>query len=110
MIEKGITNSIVMPFPLTYCPRMILTRATTSLMFSCPSPLMSAPVGVKKYSSVNELLNVGFDSYYGSFSDFKNIKTKSDWHEKKKNVYWPYAQADVVADDFFHFHPKDETV
>jgi len=29
---------------------------------------------------------------------------------KKKNVYWPYTQADVVADDSFHFHPEDETV
>ena len=41
-----------------------------------------APVGVKKYSSVNELLNVGFDSYYGSFSDFKNIKTKAEFDKK----------------------------
>ena len=25
-----------------------------------------------------ELLNSGFDAYYGSFSDFKNIKTKQN--------------------------------
>ena len=31
-----------------------------------------APNGVKHYSSVDELLEAGFDSYYASWSDFKN--------------------------------------
>lgn len=41
-----------------------------------------APNGVKKYSSVPELLNVGFDSYYAPWSDFKNIKTKEEFDNK----------------------------
>lgn len=41
-----------------------------------------APNGVKNYASVAELLSAGFDSYYGSFSDFKNIKTKAEFDKK----------------------------
>lgn len=38
--------------------------------------------GVSNYSSIDELLKAGFDSYYGSFSDFKNIKTKKEFDKK----------------------------
>ncbi len=41
-----------------------------------------APVGVKCYSSIEELLSSGFDSYYGSWSDFKNVKTKKEFDKK----------------------------
>ena len=37
-----------------------------------------APNGVSHYSSVDELLEAGFDTYYASWSDFKNIKTKAE--------------------------------
>lgn len=38
--------------------------------------------GVSHYSSVDELLESGFDSYYASWSDFKNIKTKEEFDNK----------------------------
>mgnify|MGYP003441888548 FL=1 len=41
-----------------------------------------APKAVSHYSSVSELLNAGFDTYYGSWSDFKNIKTKKEFDLK----------------------------
>ena len=42
---------------------------------------------IKHYSTIDELLDSGFDSYYGSFSDFKNIKTKQEFDEKiEKNL------------------------
>lgn len=41
-----------------------------------------APEGVSHYSSVDELLKAGFDSYYASWSDFKNIKTKEEFDNK----------------------------
>ena len=41
-----------------------------------------APDGVKHYSSVDELLDSGFDSYYASWSDFKNVKTKEEFDNK----------------------------
>lgn len=41
-----------------------------------------APNGVSKYSSVNELLSAGFDSYYGSWSDFKNVRKKETFDNK----------------------------
>jgi len=41
-----------------------------------------APNGVKYYSTVDELLEAGFDSYYASWSDFKNIKTKEEFDNK----------------------------
>ena len=41
-----------------------------------------APNGVPYYSSVEELLHAGFDAYYASWSDFKNIKTKEQFDEK----------------------------
>ncbi|MBQ4646688.1 MAG: hypothetical protein IJB79_05010 [Candidatus Gastranaerophilales bacterium] len=41
-----------------------------------------APNGVSHYSSVDELLEAGFDSYYASWSDFKNIKTKEEFDNK----------------------------
>ncbi len=46
-----------------------------------------APNGVSHYSTVEELLNAGFDSYYASWSDFKNIKTKEEFDNKiNKNL------------------------
>lgn len=46
-----------------------------------------APCGVYHYSSVKELLDAGFDSYYASWSDFKNIKTKAEFDDKiNKNL------------------------
>ena len=41
-----------------------------------------APEGVNHYSTVEELLNAGFDSFYASWSDFKNIKTKEEFDNK----------------------------
>lgn len=41
-----------------------------------------APDGVEHYSSVDELLGAGFDSYYASWSDFKNVKTKEEFDNK----------------------------
>ncbi len=41
------------------------------------------------YSSIEELLSAGFDSYYGSWSDFKNIKTKEEFDERLKNSFKP---------------------
>ena len=38
--------------------------------------------GVKNYATIDSLLKAGFDSYYGSFSDFKNIKTKKEFDKK----------------------------
>ena len=38
--------------------------------------------GVKHYASIEELLDAGFDSYYGSWSNFKNIKTKKEFDSK----------------------------
>lgn len=44
-----------------------------------------APNGVSHYASIDELLNAGFDGYYGSFSDFKNLKTKKEF-DKNANT------------------------
>lgn len=42
---------------------------------------------VLHYTTIDELLNAGFDGYYGSWSDFKNIKTKKEFDEKiEKNL------------------------
>ncbi len=48
------------------------------------SPSWSNPAsnGVSHYSSIDELLNAGFDCYYGSFSDYKSIKTKAEFDKK----------------------------
>lgn len=50
------------------------------------SPEWSNPAanGVKHYSSIDELLRAGFDAYYGSWSDFKNITTKEQFNNKIK--------------------------
>ena len=46
-----------------------------------------APKWVEHYSTVNELLKAGFIGYYGSWSDFKNIKTKNQFDLKiEKNL------------------------
>ena len=46
-----------------------------------------APNGVPYYSTVDDLLSAGFDSYYASWSDFKNIKTKAEFDNKiNKNL------------------------
>lgn len=44
-----------------------------------------APLAVSKYTSIDELLEAGFDCYYGSWSDFKNIKSKNEFDRKIKN-------------------------
>lgn len=41
-----------------------------------------APNGVSHYSTPQELLSAGFDSYYASWSDFKNVKTKTEFENK----------------------------
>ena len=42
---------------------------------------------VSHYSTVEELLSAGFDCYYGSWSDFKNVKFKKDFDLKiEKNL------------------------
>ncbi len=41
-----------------------------------------APQGVFRYASIDELLLAGFDSYYGSWSDYKNIKSKQEFDKK----------------------------
>ncbi len=53
------------------------------------SPDWSNPAqgDVLHYTTIDELLNSGFDGYYGSWSDFKNIKTKKEFDEKiEKNL------------------------
>ena len=57
-----------------------LFLAEASLEWSNP-----APQTVSKYTSVDELLEAGFDCYYGSWSDFKNIKTKEEFDRKIQN-------------------------
>lgn len=47
-----------------------------------PSWNNPAPNGVSDYSSIQDLLDSGFDGYYGSWSDFKNIKTKKEFDKK----------------------------
>ncbi len=44
-----------------------------------------APLSISKYTSIDELLEAGFDCYYGSWSDFKNIKTKKEFDRKIQN-------------------------
>jgi len=41
-----------------------------------------APDAVSHYSTVDELLEAGFDSYYASWSDFKNVETKEEFDNK----------------------------
>lgn len=53
------------------------------------SPEWSNPAanGVSHYSSIDELLHAGFDSYYGSWSDFKNITSKEQFNNKIKTNF-----------------------
>lgn len=44
-----------------------------------------APNGVKTYTSIQELLYSGFNGYYGSGANFKNIKTKDEFDKRLKN-------------------------
>lgn len=42
---------------------------------------------INHYSTIEELLESGFDSYYGSWSDFKSLKTKTELDDKiDKNI------------------------
>ena len=53
------------------------------------SPDWSNPANgiIEHYTTIDELLDAGFDGYYGSWSDFKNIKTKKEFDEKiEKNL------------------------
>ena len=46
-----------------------------------------APNWVKHYATINELAKAGFIGYYGSWSDFKNVKTKKQFDLKiEKNL------------------------
>ena len=45
-----------------------------------------APSGVSYYSSVNELLNAGFDSFYATWSDFKAVKSKEVFDNRITNM------------------------
>ncbi len=57
-----------------------LFLAEASLEWSNP-----APMTVSKYATIDELLEAGFDCYYGSWSDFKNIRTKKEFDRKIEN-------------------------
>lgn len=48
------------------------------------SPLWSnpAPNYISHYSSIQELLSSGFDSYYGSWSDFESVSTKTEFDKR----------------------------
>ncbi|MBQ7286774.1 MAG: hypothetical protein IJW73_03330, partial [Candidatus Gastranaerophilales bacterium] len=51
------------------------------------NPMWGNPAekGVEKYATVEELLSAGFDSYYGSWTDFKTLKTKADFDLRVNN-------------------------
>ena len=66
------------------------------------SPDWSNPASnsIKHYSTVEELLEAGFDSYYGSWSDFKNIKTKSEFDlklEKNIKILKKYKNSSMIS-------------
>ncbi len=53
------------------------------------SPMWDNPAknAVSHYSTTDELLNAGFDSYYGSWSNFADIKTKQDFDKNLNNNF-----------------------
>ena len=55
---------------------------------------------IKHYSTIDELLKSGFDSYYGSWSDFKNIKTKEEFDlklEKNIKILKKYKNSSMIS-------------
>ena len=55
---------------------------------------------IEHYSTAEELLEVGFDSYYGSWSDFKNIKTKEEFDnrlEKNLKILKKYKNTSIIS-------------
>ena len=52
------------------------------------------------YASIDELLDAGFDCYYGSWSDFKNIRTKKEFDskiEKNFNILKRNKNASIMS-------------
>jgi glycosidase len=59
-----------------------------------------SPKTIKQYLTPEELLNSGFDSYYGSWSDFKNIKTKEEFDnrlEKNLKIIKKYKNSSMIS-------------
>ena len=55
---------------------------------------------ISHYSTVEELLEAGFDSYYGSWSDFKSVKTKTDFDsklEKNLKILKKYKNSSMIS-------------
>ena len=55
---------------------------------------------INHYSTIEELLEAGFDSYYGSWSDFKNIKTKEEFDnklEKNLKILKKYKDSSMIS-------------
>lgn len=53
------------------------------------SPMWDNPCknAIKHYSSIDELLYSGFDSYYGSWSNFKDIQTRQEFENNLKTNF-----------------------
>jgi len=80
----GIRADVAAIKPYSFWKKLIsYARENNSdfLFIAEANPMWGNPiaVGVDKYATVNELLSAGFDSYYGSWTDFKTIKTKSEF-------------------------------
>jgi len=59
-----------------------------------------SPKTIEYYSTVEELLESGFDSYYGSWSDFKNLKTKTEFDnrlEKNIKILKKYKNSSIIS-------------
>ena len=59
-----------------------------------------APNSINHYSTIEELLQAGFDSYYGSWSDFKNIKSKTEFDNKLEanlKILKKYKHSSIIS-------------
>ncbi len=59
-----------------------------------------SPSTISHYSSIEELLEAGFDSYYGSWSDFKSLKTKAEFDvrlEKNLKILKKYKDSSMIS-------------
>ncbi|MBR2068723.1 MAG: hypothetical protein IJ877_03070 [Candidatus Gastranaerophilales bacterium] len=59
-----------------------------------------SPSSIQHYSTIEELLESGFDSYYGSWSDFKNLKTKQEFDlklEKNLKIIKKYKNSSMIS-------------
>ncbi|MBQ8476472.1 hypothetical protein IJ531_05360, partial [bacterium] len=59
-----------------------------------------SPSSISHYSTTEELLLSGFDCYYGSWSDFKNIKTKAEFDyklEKNIKILKKYKNSSIIS-------------